>query len=163
MNRVRQAYPGSLKGDMARAMRRVIPIVTEEALVQSRRRVIGRVRVAKIVRREERTITQPVNREDIHIKRVPVKRFVDQPAPVRHEGETTIVPLIEEVPVVVTQLFLREELHITKRRTAGRRRIRVTLRREEPQITRIGRPRHLAGESPHPTERPAHPKLRRNQ
>jgi uncharacterized protein (TIGR02271 family) len=117
-------------------VRRIIPLAVEDAVVQGRRRITGTVRVRKVVRREQRTIEPAVVREEVRIRRVAVKRFVDHPPEIRHEGDTTIVPLVEEVPVVVTRLFVREELHITKRRITERRRIRVTLRREEPDITR---------------------------
>jgi uncharacterized protein (TIGR02271 family) len=120
---------------VAEQERRVIPVAEEEAVV-GRRRSSDKIRVRKLVRREERTIEQPVTREEVRIKRVAVKRFVDHPPEIRHEGDLTIVPLVEEVPVVVMRLFVREEIHITKRRVTERRRMRVTLRREEPEITR---------------------------
>lgn len=55
-------------------------------------------------------------REDCDIERVQIKRVIDQPAEIRHEGDTLIVPLMEEVLVVEKKLMLREELHIRRRR-----------------------------------------------
>jgi hypothetical protein len=55
-------------------------------------------------------------REDCDIQRIPVKRIVDSAVEIRYEGDTLIVPLMEEVLVVEKRLMLREELHITRRR-----------------------------------------------
>ena len=45
-----------------------------------------------------------------------IKRIVDQPAEIRQDGDTLIIPLMEEVLVVEKRLMLREELHIKRRR-----------------------------------------------
>jgi stress response protein YsnF len=45
-----------------------------------------------------------------------MKRLLDKPAEPRQEGDTLIVPLMEEVLVLEKRLLLREELHITRRR-----------------------------------------------
>ena len=58
----------------------------------------------------------PLFREDCDVERVPIKRMIDQPAEVRQEGDTLIIPLMEEVLVVEKRLMLREELHIRRRR-----------------------------------------------
>lgn len=55
-------------------------------------------------------------REDCEVERVPIRRMIDRPAEIRHEGDTLIVPLMEEVLVVEKRLMLREELHIKRRR-----------------------------------------------
>lgn len=55
-------------------------------------------------------------REDCEVKRVPVRKLIDQPAEPRQEGDTLIFPLMEEVLVIEKRLMLREELHITRRR-----------------------------------------------
>ena len=55
-------------------------------------------------------------RDDCEVKRVPVRRLIDKPVEPRQEGDTWIVPLVEEVLVVEKRLLLREELHITRRR-----------------------------------------------
>ncbi len=58
----------------------------------------------------------PLFREDCEVERVQVKRMLDQPAEIRQEGDTLIIPLMEEVLVVEKRLMLREELHIKRRR-----------------------------------------------
>ena len=55
-------------------------------------------------------------REDCDVKRVPIRRLIDKPVEPRQEGDTWIVPMVEEVLIVEKKLLLREELHITRRR-----------------------------------------------
>ncbi len=58
----------------------------------------------------------PLFREDCEVERVQVNRMLDQPAEMRQDGDTLIIPLMEEVLVVEKRLMLREELHIKRRR-----------------------------------------------
>ena len=58
----------------------------------------------------------PLFREDCDVERVPIRRMIDQPAEIRQDGDTLIIPLMEEVLVVEKRLMLREELHIRRRR-----------------------------------------------
>jgi hypothetical protein len=59
---------------------------------------------------------EPLFRENCDIRRVPMKRLLDRPEEPRQEGDTLIIPLMEEVLVLEKRLMLREELHITRRR-----------------------------------------------
>ncbi len=56
--------------------------------------------------------------EQISIARVPVNRLLDQPTENRQEGDTLIIPVVEEVLVLQKRILLREELRITKIRCA---------------------------------------------
>jgi hypothetical protein len=56
--------------------------------------------------------------EQISIERVPVNRLVEEPAENRQEGDTLIIPVVEEVLVLQKRILLREELRITKIRCA---------------------------------------------
>ena len=58
----------------------------------------------------------PFFRDDCEVRRVPIGRIIDKPAEQRQEGDTLIVPMMEEVLVLEKRLILREELHITRRR-----------------------------------------------
>lgn len=72
--------------------------------------------------------------EDVDVQRVPVGRVVDVMPEVRTEGDTTIVPVVEETVVVRKRFLGREEMRITKRRSERKRRIRVPVRREQVEI-----------------------------
>ena len=82
-------------------------------------------------------VDEPLLREEVNIERVPVNRVVEGPVQVRREGNTLIVPLLEEVLVVEKRLMLKEELHITKRRFETREPRAVTLRTAEANIERV--------------------------
>ena len=64
-------------------------------------------------------------------------KVVEKADAVRSEGDTTIIPLYEEVLVVEKRLVLVEEIRITKRQTEKRELERVTLRREQATVERL--------------------------
>jgi stress response protein YsnF len=97
----------------------------------------GRVRLNKTVSEQDVVVEEQRIQEEIHIERIPIDRFIDQPAAMRHDGDTLIIPVMEEVPVVVKRLKLKEELHVTKRRTATPQSQPVRLRSETVTIERL--------------------------
>jgi stress response protein YsnF len=117
-----------------------IPVVEERAVVRKRKRLTGGVRVRTVVREDEQVVDETLRAEQVEVKRVPLDgRWVAAPVPVRQEGDTTIVTLHEEVVVVETRLRATEEVHLIRRQAATRTaRKRVTLRREEAVIERLG-------------------------
>jgi uncharacterized protein (TIGR02271 family) len=109
-------------GEGAREARRrdeeetvVVPVIAEKLEVQKRRVESGSVRIRKVIREHEEVVDEPLIREEVQVKRVPVNQVVDGPVPVRHVGNTMIISLLEEVLVVEKRLMLKEELHITGR------------------------------------------------
>jgi uncharacterized protein (TIGR02271 family) len=80
------------------------------------------------------TVDEPLWREEVHVERVPVGRFVDRVPDTRSEGDLTVVPVLEEVAVVEKRLWLREELHIRRTRVETHAPTTVVLRREEVSI-----------------------------
>ena len=114
----------------------VVPLMVEELDVQKRKIETGRVRISKIVREREELVDEPLLREEVIIERVPINRFIEQAIPVRYEGDTMIVSLFEEVPVVEKRLMLKEELRITRRQIEAHKPVRVTLRSEEAVVER---------------------------
>lgn len=108
--------------------------VAEETLTVHKRAVQRKMRVKKTVHERKETIDEPVVKEEIRIERVAVNRMVDGPVAMRQEGDTLVIPVLEEVVVSEKRLLLREEVRITKRRTEESRPQQVTLRREEVSI-----------------------------
>ena len=115
----------------------VVPVMVEELDVHTRRLETGRVRINKVVHEREELVDEPLLREEVSIERVPVNRVVEETIPVRYEGDTLIVSLLEEVLVVEKRLLLKEELRITKRQVETHEPVRVRLRREEATIDHI--------------------------
>jgi uncharacterized protein (TIGR02271 family) len=124
------------------ARKNAIPRVEERLRVGKRSVESGRLRMRKTVRRRTQTLDIPLEREQAVVRRVPVNRVVPGPVAVRRQGSVTIVPVLEEVPVVTTQLVLKEELHIETRRSRVHARRGVELRSEEIEVIRDrGHPR----------------------
>jgi len=123
--------------EKAAGQRVVVPVVSEELAVGKREVEAGRVRITKLVREEQQTVDQPVFAEEVVVERVAVNRIVDGPVELRHEGDTMIVPLLEEVLVVEKRLMLREEVRVTKRRNETHRPQTITLRKEDVKVERI--------------------------
>ena len=115
----------------------VVPIVAEQLEVQKRKVEAGGVRIRKTVSEREEVVDEPLMREEVQVKRVPVNKVVDGPVPVRHVGDTMIVSLLEEVLVVEKRLMIKEELHITKEQVESYRPQRVRLRTEQAVIERV--------------------------
>jgi uncharacterized protein (TIGR02271 family) len=120
----------------------VLPVIEETLAVDTRRVETGRVRIRKVVHAREELVDPPLWREEVVVERVPVNRVVEGPIPVRYEGDTMIISLLEEVLVVETRLLLKEEVHITTRRTETHTPERVTLRHEDVTIERVNRGRN---------------------
>jgi len=116
---------------------RVIPVVEEILDVRQRRIETGRVRITKIVHEREEEVNAPRVREEVTIERVTLNRMVDAPVSMRQEGDTFIIPLLEEVVVMEKRLMVKEELRITKRRIEEHASQRVMLRREEVMVERL--------------------------
>jgi stress response protein YsnF len=115
----------------------IIPVIEEQAVVSKRKKLSEGVRVRTVVQEAEQVIDEPLATEDIEVERTALNRWVDAPVPVRHDGDTTIVTLVEEVAVVEKRLRAIEEIRITKRRSVRREPQHVTLRREEAVVERL--------------------------
>ena len=118
----------------------VVPVVEETAVVRKERVVTETVRLRKRVREEEEVLDVPVRTEAIEVERVPVGRWLDAPAEVRREGDTTVYPVVEEVLVAEKRLRLVEEVRVTRRQETRRVQERVGLRREEVAVERDAAP-----------------------
>jgi uncharacterized protein (TIGR02271 family) len=116
----------------------VIPVMQEELDVRTRRvETESGVRVSKTIEQDEQIVDEPLTREQVEVERVAINRPVEAPIGIRYEGDTMIIPIFEEVLVVEKRLVLKEEIHVTRRRTEIRAPQRVTLRRELADVERI--------------------------
>ena len=113
-----------------------IPLVEERLSVAKRQVESGRVRVHVTVEEREETVTEELMSDDLHIERVPRNVRLTEVPRVRLEGNTTIVPVVEEVVVVEKALVLVEEIHISRRPVAEQAQIPVTLRTERATVER---------------------------
>ncbi|HET8524313.1 MAG TPA: YsnF/AvaK domain-containing protein [Thermomicrobiales bacterium] len=103
----------------------------EEVLEPVRREVErGVVRIHKRVETAPSTINVEAAHEEVQIERVPVNRPVDSAPEPRQEGDTLIIPVVEEVLVVEKRLVVKEEVRVTRRRVTEEVPITDTVRRE---------------------------------
>lgn len=116
----------------------VIPVIVEEARVRKQRTVSGRVRINKHVDTREEVVNPPLYREEVRVEHVPVDRWVEKPPEVRSEGDTLIIPVLEEVLVVEKRLKLKEEVRVTRQKVETRQPRSVMLRSERVDVERIG-------------------------
>lgn len=114
----------------------VLPVVVEEPVILKQSIESGRIHLKKRVHEKKEIIDEPLLREKARIERVPVNRRVTAPIPVRYEGDTVIISLVEEVAVVEKHFMLTEELRITKHHEKTHAPREVTLRTEEIVIER---------------------------
>jgi uncharacterized protein (TIGR02271 family) len=115
----------------------VISLMAETARVDKQQVERGRVRINKSVAEHEELVNVPIMYEEVEVERVQINRPAEGEVGIRYEGDTMIVPLLEEVVVVETRTIVREELHIRKKRVEDTHQERVTLRREEVDVERL--------------------------
>jgi uncharacterized protein (TIGR02271 family) len=130
-----------VKDSTARAAQQplVIPVLREELRVGIRKVDTGGVRIHKTVRVHDEQVEASLLRDAVEVRRVPVDRVVamsDAPA-TRQEGDTLIVPVLEEVLVIEKRLRIKEEIHITRTAREELRTESVTLRSEQVDIERF--------------------------
>ena len=119
---------------------KVVPVIEETAVVYKERVTTDTVRLHKRVHEDEQILDIPVQTETIEVERVPVDRWIEAPAVVRHEGDATVYPVVEEVLVVEKRLRLVEEVRVTRRQTTRNVRRQIGLRREEIVVEREAAP-----------------------
>lgn len=115
----------------------VLPVIEEEVVVDKRQVDTGGVRLTKHVSERQERVEVPLRVEELDIQRVPANELVETPEPARQEGDTTIIPIYEEVVVVEKRLRLRERWIITRRARTETHSESVSLRSEEAAVERI--------------------------
>lgn len=126
----------------------VIPVIAEELEVGKREVVVGGIRITKKVVEHEQTIDEPLARDRLVVERVPLNQPVRSDAlpTIRREGETLVIPLLEEVVVVEKYFVLAEEVRLTRLREEAHAPQTVVLKREDVSIERIDRRGQPIGE-----------------
>ncbi|WP_438022500.1 DUF2382 domain-containing protein [Sorangium sp. So ce233] len=116
----------------------IVPVVAQELEVKKRTVESGRVRITKEVRERVEEVEEPLARERVFVERVAIDQVVTEPPATRQEGDTLIVPVVEEVLVVEKRLVLKEELRITRVRSVEMSPPEhVTLRSEGVRVERV--------------------------
>ena len=128
-----------------------LELVAERLHVTKRRVVTGRVDVRTVTDTVEETVRSTLRGETVEVTRVPVDREVTVAPAIRTEGDTTIIPVLEEIVVVEKRLVLKEEVRIRRIARSDEVETTVPLRRQRAVVER-----HDAGptsDAPDPTSR----------
>ena len=114
-----------------------VPVLEEVAVVTKRRVSTGKVRISTHADRVDDIARCALQAESVEVTRVPIDTIVERAPEVRTEGDTTIIPIMEEMLVVEKKLVLKEELHVRRRVETETVEVPVTLHRQHAVIEHI--------------------------
>jgi uncharacterized protein (TIGR02271 family) len=115
-----------------------IPVAAETARLEKRVVETGRAAIHKSVSERDEVVDALLARHDVRVERVPVDRVVTELPVVRQEGDTWVVPILEERLVIEKQLVLKEELRIKTQTRHEAVQHTVRLRQEHVDIEAVG-------------------------
>lgn len=141
----RNGWTAQVKRGTGQRNGRAIPVIEERISAGKRTVETGRVKVRKSRHRHTETVDVPLAVDEFTVEHVPVDAPAgDSPPSARWEGETLIVPVLEERLSVEKRWWIREELHLTRHRREVHRPQEVELLSEEVHVERLpgsaGRP-----------------------
>jgi uncharacterized protein (TIGR02271 family) len=123
----------------------VIPVIQEEVIVNKQVVETGKVRISKRISEHEELVDVPLLREEVAIERVPINLFVEQRPTVRQEGDTMIIPVVEERIFIQKKLLLVEELRVKKEIIESHQPQKVNLLKEELEVKRVAANQNFNG------------------
>jgi len=115
-----------------------IPLVEERLSIEKRQVEAGRLRVRISVNEREERVPVSLSHDEVEVERIPKNVPLSELPGVRIEGNTTVIPVVEEVVVVEKRLMLVEEIHVRRKSTPRTEEVPVTLRSEQATIERDG-------------------------
>jgi len=115
----------------------VIPVIEEEVTIEKRVVETGKVRISKQAKEYEQLVDVPLLHEEVSVERIPLNQVVLERLPTRYDGDTLIIPVVEEQIFVEKRLVLIEELHVRKQTIETHKPQRITLLKEEVEVTRV--------------------------
>lgn len=114
----------------------VIPVIQEQVTFDKQMIETGQVRISKRIVEHEELVDVPLFREEVNVERVPINQFVEAAPQIRQEGDTMIIPVVQEQIFYEKRLLLVEELRVKKHLIEEHKPQPITLLREEVEITR---------------------------
>ena len=117
-----------------------LPLFEETTRVETRDVLGERVRLHTFVWERDELIDAALRDEDVTVERVPVDRVVATAPTVREEGDTLIVPVIEEQLVIEKRLVLKEIVRVTRHARTRTEQHTIRLRAEEVRVERVAAP-----------------------
>jgi uncharacterized protein (TIGR02271 family) len=129
--------PGHADRTPAEPGETIIPLLAEEVAVTKQAVETGRVQVARVTHEREQLIDELLAHQTVEIERVAIGQHVDAMPTIREEGDTIVIPIVEEVLVIERRLLLKEEVRVRRVHSMERHQESVTLRHHEAVVTRL--------------------------
>lgn len=126
-----------LARDRVRDDEQVVQLAEEYAQIGKRVVEQGVVRVRTETEVVDEVARASMTSETAEVSRHPVNRYVDAMPEVREDGDTLIMPVVEERVVVEKRLFVTEEIHIRRVRSTEAVEVPVSLRRQRAVVERL--------------------------
>ena len=129
----------SLRSVPTDAREAALQLHAEEAVIRTRLMQGETIRVATVTHARDHVMDVPLTREIIEVERVVIGEVVEVAPAIRYEGDVTILPVLEEVEVVVIErrLMLKEEIHVRRRSVTETHRKTISLRTQTAVVTRF--------------------------
>ena len=127
----------------------VIPIAHEELTVAKHELETGKVRVRTVVDERAELIREDLTRSSVEVERVPINVEVSAAPEPRMEGDTYIIPVVEEVIYVRKALVVTEEVRLHRRTSTEKVEQQVTVRSQRAVVER----EELSGTSHQPASK----------
>lgn len=136
MSMVGESSDNAGKPDEGSESQKVIPVIEEFIEIGTRVTEKETVRVSKNVTEEEININIPLITESFDIERIPVGRYVDAKPEISYEGDSIIIPVVEEV--FVKRYLLTEEIRLHKKVKESHFEETVIVKKENVTIEKKG-------------------------
>ena len=101
----------------------------------------GAVVIRKTVENRTETVPVTLGYEEVQVERVPVHRVLadgEEVAP-RQEGDTLVIPVVQEELVVIKRRVVREEIRVSKQRGVRQEQVSDVVRSEQIAVETTGR------------------------
>jgi len=118
----------------------VIPVAEESISLSKHDVETGRVRVGLSTDVETVIVRETLRGNRIEVERVSVNKALPDGAPApesRREGDTLIIPVLEERPVVIKRLFVTEEVRLRFVSAETSFEEEVSVRRQQAKVDRV--------------------------
>ena len=114
----------------------VIPLAEEELVTSKREVETGRVRVRTVVDERQQLVRDELTKTAVNVERVPINVEVGSVPEPRMEGDTYIIPVVEEVIYVRKALVVTEEVRLHRQTSTEKVEQQVTVRSQRAVVER---------------------------
>lgn len=115
----------------------IIQRVEESMTIDKRRVLSGRVRISTKTQLEDKIAKTTLSFERVEVTRHAIDCEIDAAPQVRMEGDTTVIPVVKEIAVMVKKLVLVEEIRIRRVTMDENVEIPVSLRKQQVTVERL--------------------------